>query len=310
MITDIPSPSDFHAVGSQLLNSAWDTATTLLIDFNQAQYYSGLSGESDAEDAEDAYWNSAKLQLSTALSVAQQGCEFLLKSKISEVSPYLLISSNPQNWPRGAATKNISYSLFHTADAQDLIKIHNAFCDKRLSKEFMEEFEKLRQKRNTIMHSIDRNLSVHVSELLTTVMLINDNFNAQASWPRTRREYLNSAPLAQMHPGDWANYRLVQEFSAVQEGLENSGLLKYCNFEYKNRQYTCPNCTKCLAPDEEIEFESAVLKPNTSVSTTIWCYVCGKTQEVIREDCSNRKCKGNVHCVDYIFCLTCGQDSP
>lgn len=305
MITDIPSPSEFHAVGTQLLNTAWDTATTLLIDLDEAQYYTDLSGDSVAEQA---YWNSAKLQLSTALSVAQQGCEFLLKSKISEISPYLLISSNPRDWPAGATTKDISYSLFHTADAQNLIKILNAFSDKRLSREFIDEFENLRKKRNTIMHSIDHNLSIHINELLTAVLLINDNLTSNADWVSTRREYLNSAPLAQMHPTDWANYRLVKEFSVVQEVLENPKLLKYFDFKFRQRTYTCPNCTKNLAPAEELDFESAVLKPKTPKSTTIWCYVCGETQKVEREPCPEPKCKGNVLCPDYGFCLTCCSD--
>jgi hypothetical protein len=39
MIIEIPTPADFRSIGAQLLNSAWDTAATLLIDLKEADYY-------------------------------------------------------------------------------------------------------------------------------------------------------------------------------------------------------------------------------------------------------------------------------
>jgi hypothetical protein len=43
MITDIPTPDDFKMVGLSLLNQAWDTAMSLLLELKDADAVRQLS---------------------------------------------------------------------------------------------------------------------------------------------------------------------------------------------------------------------------------------------------------------------------
>ena len=302
MITDIPSSQDFQSVGLQLLNSAWETAASLLADMHDAAYHI----DPEEEGSTDAYWRAAVIQLNTALSVAQQGCEFLLKGRIAEVSPYLLISSSPRDWPSGAATNDVPFSDFRTVDAQDLVKMHDTYRSNRLSKPFIVEFHELRGKRNTITHSINKNLVVEIEEILLAVLGIFSEFFPSDKWVDCRRKHLSQAPLAQLYSDDFTDYRMILEFSKICEMLKPAQLLRHFGFDKKQRTYICPNCSYGLVPDAEIESKTALLAPNKPTSEEIYCFVCDESQWVTRKDCAESACMGNVISEDYGYCLTCG----
>ncbi|WP_438391194.1 hypothetical protein [Caballeronia sp. DA-9] len=301
MIIDIPTGIEFRSIGVALLNNAWDTATSLLIEIDDADYY-----DVDTDEIKEAYWGAARIQLSTALSVAQQGSEFLLKAKIVEVSPYLLLAAQPRDWPKGCAATDTAFSEFRTIDAQDLVKVHNTIRTDKITETFIQRFEHLRKQRNAIMHSIDKKLSVHVSDLMLAVLQINAALGLEKNWARVRHDYLKTAPLSQMHSEDWADYRLVREFSIVVDLLKADALEEYFLFNRKQRHYICPNCSYSLASDDNIELRTALLAPNTSESTSIWCFVCGSTEDVERKACADSGCKGNVYSEQWGRCLTCG----
>ena len=108
----------------------------------------------------DEYWASAQKPLSVALALVQQGTELLLKSRIIEVSPFLIFKGDPSLWPSGCDKQEISFSEFKTIDAQDLIRVHDTVVTSRLTEEFKNRYENLRRKRNTIMHTVDKNVCV------------------------------------------------------------------------------------------------------------------------------------------------------
>jgi hypothetical protein len=303
MITDIPTPADFQSIGVQLLNSAWDTAASLLIDVDEADHYID-----DTNELIDAFWNAARLQLSTALSIAQQGSEFLLKGRIASVSPFLLLAAVPREGPAGCAATDKPFSDFRTIDAQDLIKVHNACCSPRLPDSFVTEFEDLRKKRNSIMHSIDKSLSIHVSDLVVAVLSINEALGNEKNWVRIRRTYLNDAPQSQMHSSDWVDARLVPEFMSIRNLLKPAELKRFFAFDKNQPNYICPNCAYSVDPDSEYKSLTALLKPNTPESTELWCFVCEETNEVERKNCTEEDCKSNVLSHEQGRCLTCGAD--
>jgi hypothetical protein len=95
MITNIPSADDFQESGMGFLNLAWDTISSIAITWGDAEAQLWKTSANDP----NTYWMSAQKPLATALVLACQGVEMLLKSKICEVSPFLLIAGDPRGWP-------------------------------------------------------------------------------------------------------------------------------------------------------------------------------------------------------------------
>lgn len=85
MILDIPSSDDFRLAADDLLNLAWDNATTLLLDrIETAELMESLTEDGEGtsnivREGDDEYWRAAMPSLSSSLSLVQQAIEFFLK---------------------------------------------------------------------------------------------------------------------------------------------------------------------------------------------------------------------------------------
>src|SRR3569832_1493374 len=79
--------SDFRSTGIAFIYLAWDSIISVALNLSAAPVES-CGDENDAETiaswrtALDGYLQSAQQELATAVALAQQGTEFLLKSKI------------------------------------------------------------------------------------------------------------------------------------------------------------------------------------------------------------------------------------
>ncbi len=107
MLTATPESDDFIKTGLTLFNFAWDTVATLITDLDDSEFF-GV----DVHEVSDAFWLSSKQKLSTSLAVAQQGIEFVLKGKIAEVSPFLLIAGGPNEWPKKCDKNDTNFADF------------------------------------------------------------------------------------------------------------------------------------------------------------------------------------------------------
>lgn len=199
MITSIPTAEDFRSTGIALINLAWESVITV------AQNLAGAPVENwgDENDAEtiatwkaalDGYLQSAQQALATAVALAQQGTEFLLKSKIAAVSPFLLISSSPGDWPKGCEKADTPFADFKTIDAQDLPRAHDCVCSPRLSEEFRSKFDQLRRLRNTVMHTVDRRARFTVQDGVLAILEVVEALVAPQGWVAIRRSHLQSTP--------------------------------------------------------------------------------------------------------------------
>ena len=112
MIVDVPSSQDFFDSGIELFDFAWDTVAALLTNLAQAEEW-GI----DPVEVSEEYWAAAKRRLTTALAMTQQGVEFILKGKIAEISPYLLLAEGPSKWPSPYGDCKPNFSEFKTVDA-------------------------------------------------------------------------------------------------------------------------------------------------------------------------------------------------
>jgi hypothetical protein len=171
LITEIPTVDEFQYTGSTFLNLAWDSILTLLYeldDLNTAEVeerdfnlkHPDFAREPKLCNVATKYWQLASKPLSISLALAEQGIEFLLKSRIVEHSPFLLISGNPKEWPSRCDRENTPFSKFQTIEAQYLLRVHDSIADVRLPDDFKTRYQELRRKRNVIFHTVDPSLRV------------------------------------------------------------------------------------------------------------------------------------------------------
>ena len=299
MIANLPTAADLYQSGKELLDFAWDTTSNLLTEFDEADCYGY-----DKEEISEKYWAAARRRLTTSLAVAQQGAEFILKGKIAAISPYLLIADAPTKWPSPYEGKPIDFSDFKTVDAQDLIRIYDTFSNQPLAPAFIEKFHSLRERRNAIMHSVSNKVTVHVSEVVESILFIHKALFPTESWPAVRREFLENSPDSELGSGEYAINRVCWETSIVKELLKPARVLELLGVDKKQRSYICPKCLDNANTDAGFEFKLAVLRPKSPTATRLYCPVCNEEHKVEREHCDD--CPGNVKCAETGTCLTCG----
>lgn len=332
MITDLPKEDDFKSSGTDYLNLAWSTLISLLRQLKEAQDVDKEYYEEESEEVktplvlDDEYWKKAQRPLSTALSLIQQGTEFLLKGHIAKVSPYLLISGDPSGYPRKSDKGDVRFSEFKTIDAQDLIRVYNTVSVNHLPPDFQQRFENLRSKRNTIMHTVDPKLFIDQKDLFIHILEIcHCLIDPPESWIKIRRKFIQDEPQSVLllllereedRQDDRDAYQMNLEIDLVIKlVLEPSETLKYFKFEKKQRRYICPVCySRAFGEayaqaglEDYIPRLAQLLVPNDPTNNSLYCIVCDESSSVVREDCSVEDCKGNV--IDYELCgicLTCG----
>lgn len=300
MITEIPSGNDFIDTGLSLLDFSWDTVATLMIQLDESEHF-GL----DIPEVSDDFWNASKQRLATALAIAQQGVEFILKGRIAEVSPFLLITGTPNDWPRGCNKNDTSFAEFKTIDAQDLVRAHDTVSVSRQTDDFVRKFDDLRVKRNAIMHTVDRRINLHVGEVIADILAVYKHLFPGGDWVKIRREFLEKSPLAELHSTDFVESQVIKEFSLVTELLQPSQMKEFFDFNKRQRRYICPGCYDA-SENSQIQSRTAVLKPNTPSSATLYCFVCDENVAIEREDCPYEGCRENVLSHQYGICATCG----
>jgi hypothetical protein len=305
MIVDVPTPDDFNASGTDFLNIAWGMIVDLSLDLERQQ-------ELYIDDGlvTDDYWKAAQRPLATALSLVQQGTEFLLKGHIATVSPYLLLSGDPSSWPSKCHERDVHFSEFKTIEAQDLIRAYNTVKDqhKRLPPEFQTRYEQLRSKRNIIMHSIDPNLRIQPKDLLIEILEICHDLIAPKAWIKTRKDFIDKAPSSLINDLETQLGDFLGEIAHVISLLQPAQLDKYFGFNKNQRSYICPDCYREVADYfEDTMPKFALLQPKGKTSTSLYCFICNKVIDVSREGCGSENCRGNVISIEpRRLCLTCG----
>ena len=300
MIIDIPNENDFFDSGLSMLNLAWTAVASFYIDLE----YSELDQLDEVENAEQAYWQAAQRPISVALALAQQGIELLLKGRIAKVSPFLLLTGGPRDWPAGCNEKNTPFADFRTIEAHELVRIHDTVTSERVSESFKVQFENLRRLRNMIFHGVDKRLRLTGEDVFRTVLEAIDCLYEPRTWIRIRRNYLENSPKSVVYSYPSVELILISEALHLIRILKPSETRKYLGFDKKRRRYICYSCAlECS--DAGIEPKMAVLDPNTSDSDKLYCFICDKHHPVLREKCKEPSCPGNVLDAEDRVCLTC-----
>lgn len=301
MITNVPDPADFEQTGLDYLNLAADQVFSVL--WNRE-----ATGFDDTWDVElRQFWEVAQRPLTSALTLVAQGTEFLMQATIARVSPFLLLVGGPRDWPRQCDSRDIPFAQFRTIDAQDLVKAYNTVSRTRLAPEFAQQFEQLRQRRNTIMHTVDRSLQVTAKEILLLALEAMHELVAPNIWIPLRREYLYRTPSSTAGGDEFVESQMVQEAAQLIALLTRSELLRYFRYRKNQRSYICPVCRSRDEYGDKPPF-TAQLQPNTPTSTNLHCFVCRENIPVRREDCPNPQCRGNVIGEQAAQCLSCVEE--
>lgn len=298
MVTDIPTADDFRTYGLRYLNLGWDTAVNVALEIVDMREHS-----SDYE-FEEEFKKAAEPELATALTLVEQGIEFLLKGRIASVSPWLLLSRDADKWPRRCDHQDTPFAEFHTLNAQDLVKVHDTVYAVRLPAQFAQVFRELRRQRNAMMHTIDPRVRASITEIFENVLEAAEVLLTPLTWPNERETFLRTARVG-VFGSDDVEFQLAREFVAVRAQLQPAAIERFFGLSRDRRTYVCPVC-RHASKYVVIEPSSAVLEPNTPESTQVYCFVCRKTSDVIRLKCvAVNDCKGNVIDVDWDECLMC-----
>jgi len=300
VISEIPTPDEFTQSGTAYLNLAWDSTVQLALNLDEAH----IDEWDTTGDVTDEYWAAAQRPLATAVTLVQQGTEFLLKARIASVSPFLLIAANPSDWPRGCQSSDTPFSHFKTIDAQDLLRVHDTVAGGRLSQQFATRFDALRRQRNSIMHTVDRRTRFTATEVINSILEISEHLLGPCSWVSCRRSFLETDPDSVAHSSDHVDCAIAREMDKIIDLLQPAALKRFFGFNKRQRRYVCYNCYLACR-DWDLPVRTAQLKPNSPTSESVYCFVCEETLAVERRSCENDECKGNVLDADDGICLTC-----
>lgn len=291
LIADIPSERDFTETGLSLLDQAWDMVVGLLADLES-------SDQDDDPEITAEFWEAARQRLMTSAALAQQAVEFLVKGRIAGVSPYLLISGSPRDWPRGCDKRDVAFSEFRTVDAQDLVRAHDAVASSRLGPDFASKYEELRKKRNVVMHTVDRNVIVHAKDVIGDILAVHRMLYPKVPWFGVRRQLLERSPIAKLHSTDFVEQTVVWENELVSNLLGPEALAMAVGLD-RVPDLICPHCAHASDYLELLPGTAALSEDRSSVS----CYVCGRSLEVSVVEC---ECGSGLVVQDSGRCLSCG----
>lgn len=295
MITDVPTPGEFQTAGVNQLYLAWK----ITIGTQQAV---GMASDDDEEGIE-AYWRSVQPELANAYSLIQQAMEMALKGRIAAVSPFLLLSRDPREWPKGVDTKDTSFGEFHTLNASDLLKVHNSVVEPALDNEFGAFWDAVRRDRNRIMHSTSR-ATFTASQIVLAILRAAQSLFADMPWPTRLLAQEAGQKYAIFRMDDHVYSSVVGEIACAMDLLTPADARAIFGFDKGRRAYVCPQCYVSAERDFAVNLPKlAQFASRCSDETTLHCVFCNANSQIERMGCEYPDCRGNV--VDHNLCLTC-----
>lgn len=271
MITDIPKKSDFYSMADHMVNEAWEKIADLAYEYREIdtwnQFYNGSEYFTD-EDIRNIehYWTFARPKLITAFTLILQSVEFRIKGLIVEISPYLLIVNATRNPPKADNDGNISFSEFHTLDAQDLIKVHDTFSPVKFPVKFTDWFRNMRILRNRFMHTVDMKTDISPELIFTSVVFAHINLNPDSAhwiWHRYQYKAAHSSAGIRFHQDDkeefsgtvWEMLQTHYEFTSAISACSKESAREFFGYTKNHPEDTKKKesfyCKKCVSVMEK-----------------------------------------------------------
>ena len=309
MIQDIPTSDEFRAAAINQLYLGWQIAMQVVYQHEQVTDYSEIDGE-EATEAAAEYWRKSQPALANAFGLVQQAMEMALKGRIAAVSPYLLISRDPKDWPKGVDERAVPFSEFRTLDAADLIKVHNSFVAQPLNQAFRDFWVETRRDRNQIMHSVTSK-SFDPATLVRVILTAAETLFTDVRWPQRLLAMEEDDALAAYGLSDGVQNAVMRQVDTAIRHLDAAETRRFFGFDSKRRAYICPICYYESNRDWQDKWPAlAQFCDKAPGSTHLHCIVCDETSVVERVACTNIECPADV--IHEGMCLTCmaSQDDP
>ncbi|NDE89926.1 MAG: hypothetical protein EB059_02120 [Alphaproteobacteria bacterium] len=306
MITEIPTASEFQIAGLNQLYLAWQIAMKVVQDYEEIDE---LIENVEQKKASAEYWAKAQPALANAFGLIQQAMEMALKGRIASFSPFLLISRDPKDWPKGVDTAPVPFSEFRTLDAADLVKVHNTFAVRPLDADFQTFWEGVRRDRNKIIHSLAVK-SFDPRTVVKTLLTAARALFGDISWPQHLLNMEADGKYAAYGLDDYSYNVIMQQIEIAIRYLTPADNKFFFGYDGKRRSYICPNCYYEANRNYQETWPALAQFPlKRQGQDILHCIVCNVNSNVERIKCIDN-CPGDVIHDD--ICLVClsAQDNP
>ena len=302
MITNLPTHADFEDLSKQCLTQAFNLLYNVYDNYNEYD-----DDVIRAEVSLEQIWGHNSGTIRTSLILLHQGIETYMKSAICKTTPLLLIEKTRTDWPTLPSRADKEFDSLYTISGEALLTTFCAVSEKKVSEEFIEFIETVRQKRNEAIHGANK-VSIRAKELVDYILNAYTYCFGKDAWFLETMAFNYENPLFGYFDGDFEYAVAYKHLDFALHILGKKKLNKYLNRDILGRAYFCPKCKRTIDGDYGyLESKWAFLKPNKPESSNIYCINCAAEFNVIRKDCKEEKCKGNViHDNDgEETCLTC-----
>jgi hypothetical protein len=309
MIKNIPTSKDFDLVAKECLIRAFHMLYQVYDDYNN--YDDGPVGD---EISLVQIWDFNEGVKKTSLILLHQATESFMKSVICETSPLLLVENPRKEWS-SLPTTNKNFDDFYTISGEPLLRTFCATNTKiKIDATFLRFIEEIRIFRNKAAHGASK-VNLEIGTLIKRILDGFTLFYGEGAWLDILFKHILKNPLFGYYDTEIEMKISYKFLDFIESYIGIKGLVKYIKKEYINlnelsgRRYLCYECKNAFE-SEDLPFTSkwAFLVPNLPESTELHCINCDIFIGVIRKDCLNPTCKGNVIHVDHgkdEVCLTC-----
>lgn len=308
MIIDVPRSDSLYKSGKELFNLSWQMVVDLISAYTDSQKEEKLD-----EETKDLFWTSVRRDLLTAFTLVVQGTELLLKGKIADVSPYLLIDNLSKKTEGKASSpkkKGIDFKFndFFTIQESSLLDVCECVTNIVFEDDFIRLYSEMLDTRNEIIHlesqkyKTPEEINNLAFDIIDKILCIYKVLMPAERWMDVRLEAIRNAPGFILYKQDEITplFLFLKELKLVVEHLMPAKVKEYFDFDKKERAYVCPEClirSGCNADDfRDLKF--AFLTPQKDA---VECVVCQKKSKInfIATAC----CPGMVKYAGY--CLSC-----
>lgn len=307
-IVNVPTAEQYSRAAKSAFFAGWNELFHLIADFERF-FEDAAHGSPDWLDQRRQYYAHAKAEVETVCTLACQAAELALKAKICEVSPFLLLLGSDIKFK--ASITQVDFTDLRTIDAVDLIQTVNAVCSQQLSPQFAAKFDQFRQWRNKIMH---QGTTAVALDPMDVARAMADQY--AELWPQRDLiaewlSYLSRTRSSFFHDHKWStpHMELVEMYDAFFNTLADRQVTRVTGLQEKNtRRYVCHECVYAGSLDNSGFSQSEFMTCYLEDKSTLRCMACTGQFAVVRHDCHNDTCKGNVICASGLYegmCHTC-----